>query len=581
MLGGAGAMPLAASTVREPVQYSFLELSAEASFDPERLADGQARACREPVVLRRWRWLKLLAGVLGATGVTAGIWCHWSPSSKAAVGGMTTLDDTWIWEATPGSSAGSSDSQTAPGSAASSSDDRGNGGEFVVNDADYGRDPSTGDILVESAPIPSTVPPCAAFGGDDCRVSRCCSNPAQFCFMKSDFWAACLDDCTPGVHLDDPPEYQDPWSCRMVAPDGQPEYPTLFCFMAVQSSGMELDLVKHQAALGKGIFACDGFALFSDSDATIADGVRTYSLQRFAAPLSVPGALTATWVNTDGFVEAWGSIMKMAQPWKSDYIVKVDPDTVFFPILLKVHLRSMQQTATDLDAGSGVFLKNCMAVGQLQLYGSMEVISKKALGRLSGKEHLCDTPDSVRMGEDLYMQRCLETLGVVGVDGTAALRDRYCPVEGERSCGPGVAAFHPYKAVQQWDDCRTAVQPDPSAGLPLSPRIVYVDWDATTSTVQATTATTMSTATTTTSTVQATTATTMSTAATKPAATTTQSSSELHDSYIEKGLYTTHTETTTLNFYAAYIGAVYKTPWGGPAAPTPTVDSANLYEQIR
>mmetsp|Transcript_27024 Transcript_27024/g.69266 ORF Transcript_27024/g.69266 Transcript_27024/m.69266 type:complete len:196 (+) Transcript_27024:63-650(+) len=153
---------------------------------------------------------------------------------------------------------------------------------------------------------------------------------------------------------------------------------------------------------------------------------------------------------------------------RSQREIEVDPDAVFFPARLKVHLQGMKHAAHEADAGAGVFLKNCMTVGDLQLYGSLEVISHKALGTLSERKTRCDGADNARMGEDMWLQKCLQTLGGVGLDATGILRDRYCPVGGSKDCDFGAAAFHTYKALAQWDGCRAAAMA-PAVPAPASP----------------------------------------------------------------------------------------------------------------
>mmetsp|Transcript_25104 Transcript_25104/g.83727 ORF Transcript_25104/g.83727 Transcript_25104/m.83727 type:complete len:501 (+) Transcript_25104:78-1580(+) len=335
----------------------------------------------------------------------------------------------------------------------------------ALHAADVRSNDSPGGTAPETATTTSTRLPCGNTG-DDCSLSRCCNDPNKFCFLQTHAWGSCFSECVVGIHPEDPSEYQQPWSCKMLSPVGQPEYPSLFCFMAVQSHGQELEMAQHQATLGTGIFACDDYAVFSDKKMNLTSNIQTRDLQHFAAPMAVKGALTATWVNTEAFVEAWGVIVHMPEPWKNDWMVKVDPDAVFFPVRLKVHLQ--EHAVQDADSGAGVFLKNCMTVGDLQLYGSLEVISHKALGALSDRKTRCDGADNARMGEDMWLQKCLQTLGGVGLDATGILRDRYCPVGGSKDCAFGAAAFHPYKALAQWDGCRAAAMA-PAVPAPAPP----------------------------------------------------------------------------------------------------------------
>lgn len=295
-----------------------------------------------------------------------------------------------------------------------------------------------------------------AIAGEDCLPTKCCANPNLVCFKKTARWATCLSECRRGLHHDDPPKFREPWSCQVVRrPVGSP-LPALFCFMAVRSTGNEAKLVRHQALIGAGIFACDRHAVFSDRAVRLTNAVATRPLKNFTARLGVAGALTATWVNTAGFEEAWAAVAETKGIWDHDWVVKVDPDTVFFPMRLAMLLHRSASSLEAADRGAGVYLRNCAAPapGALQLYGSIEVVSHRALGQLTNRGGRCEGPDLLRMGEDMWLQRCLDSLGATGVQRDDILRDGYCPVAGEKACTFGAVAFHPYKAVAQWNACR-------------------------------------------------------------------------------------------------------------------------------
>jgi len=53
--------------------------------------------------------------------------------------------------------------------------------------------------------------------GGDCRQTRQCLNPGHRCYKKNEHWAACKESCTAGIHMDDPPEHRTPWSCELIS----------------------------------------------------------------------------------------------------------------------------------------------------------------------------------------------------------------------------------------------------------------------------------------------------------------------------------------------------------------------------
>eukprot|EP00405_Crypthecodinium_cohnii_P022161 CAMPEP_0206465606 /NCGR_PEP_ID=MMETSP0324_2-20121206/27940_1 /ASSEMBLY_ACC=CAM_ASM_000836 /TAXON_ID=2866 /ORGANISM="Crypthecodinium cohnii, Strain Seligo" /LENGTH=606 /DNA_ID=CAMNT_0053938517 /DNA_START=181 /DNA_END=2001 /DNA_ORIENTATION=+ len=306
---------------------------------------------------------------------------------------------------------------------------------------------------------PFSLEDCSA-SGESCLDSKCCKEEGEFCFYKTEYWGRCLTECKPGVHLDEPYEWQQPWTCEMPVPRGQKPFPKLFCFMAMRSSGMEFKVGKKQAELRAGIFACDEYTVFSDDETELAPKIKTKLLKHFAAPLSVPGALTATWVNTQAFIEAWDTIIKSPEPWKCDWMVKVDPDTVFFPPRAKSLLRDLAPAVKDADTGAGVFIQNCDDP-HLRFYGSMELLSHKALGAFKNRNETCDSLESSKMGEDMWMERCFGLLGVKPVQGYQLLHDQYCPAgtKEEKYCDLKAAGFHPYKAPEQWQQCHDWAMP--------------------------------------------------------------------------------------------------------------------------
>jgi len=65
---------------------------------------------------------------------------------------------------------------------------------------------------------PATTGSCTTLG-QDCRGSKCCSDPGLTCFEKDQWWASCRASCTPGVDHSEAPEYQTPWSCSVLSDD--------------------------------------------------------------------------------------------------------------------------------------------------------------------------------------------------------------------------------------------------------------------------------------------------------------------------------------------------------------------------
>lgn len=63
-----------------------------------------------------------------------------------------------------------------------------------------------------------SAPPTCTMQYLNCQETLSCCNPTHTCFEKTDQWAACLPDCTPGIHFDEEPQWRSPWTCRVLAP---------------------------------------------------------------------------------------------------------------------------------------------------------------------------------------------------------------------------------------------------------------------------------------------------------------------------------------------------------------------------
>jgi len=299
---------------------------------------------------------------------------------------------------------------------------------------------------------------CAA-QGENCSQAQCCQRSGVTCFRKNSSWSGCRRSCTPGVDMDDPAHNLEPWACADVEVEFGAEVAfganvsggiSLLCFAVSRSEGTELLLILNQFHAGIGIFACDDQVLFSDAATEVPE---TQVLPNFWAEQQVLGALTASWVNTKGFMDAWAWIVSDGRMDPHDWVAKVDPDAVFFPDRLKIHLDDARFKGAA-KAENGVYLKNCFDGPELQLYGSLEVLSSRAVRTLGRAVDNCRSIlDYERMGEDMWLQRCLDQIGVASAeDYDGLVADGYCP-GGPKGCGPQAVAFHPFKLPAQWSEC--------------------------------------------------------------------------------------------------------------------------------
>ncbi|CAE7833419.1 unnamed protein product, partial [Symbiodinium microadriaticum] len=227
----------------------------------------------------------------------------------------------------------------------------------------------------------------------------------------------------------------EPYPIPPPAPKGSP---SIYCF-SVARPGPEMDTMHLQRQTGSGIFACDGFGVYSDVDVDI-QGLRTIPIGSTASGVSVDN----TAANSQVFMRTWLTLLNNNDWWHYDFIAKVDPDAILFPERVRPHL--------SWHVGAPVFFLNC---GKYRpaMYGALEVFSKQALGKYLAQHGSCEhTLPFWSWGEDKYMAGCLEMLGV------QALQDYGNFLHDERcwgvDCGNKAAvAFHSFKAVNNWYRC--------------------------------------------------------------------------------------------------------------------------------
>jgi len=240
--------------------------------------------------------------------------------------------------------------------------------------------------------------------------------------------------------------------------------PSLYCFSAVNSSGPELELLRIQFAQGVGIFACNEWGAFSAQRVWLSPGAE--------ATVPVPGPPSKLgkvpgnhgWLmllNVGMFIRIWDKIITLGYYTRHDWMVKVDPDAVFFPPRLRLYLRSHH-----LDGSASMYFLNCQTYNSMQ--GPLEVFSHAATKIfVRGKLRCTQELPWQKMGEDQFMQQCMQLLGVHGVPAFDMLADAKCGQQ-VNCAGERQVAYHPFKTNEQQWNCRhnlkQAVGPK---GLPL------------------------------------------------------------------------------------------------------------------
>lgn len=209
------------------------------------------------------------------------------------------------------------------------------------------------------------------------------------------------------------------------------------------ATGFEPELVRAQVARHAGIFACSEAAVFSASELDLGFGVQSTQFPEDASAVAGWGS----WLNTQNFLLAWHRVTTLGQFLRYDWTVKVDPDTVFFPDRLRLHLHKLVPAFNS----KALYIKNCPK--EFGLLGPIEVFSRAAVRTYGTHEAECSRIAHVKStGEDGYIHACMEMLGVQSIEDFQLLTDNYCSYGNCSSSGWSVA-FHPYKTTQQWIQC--------------------------------------------------------------------------------------------------------------------------------
>jgi len=248
-----------------------------------------------------------------------------------------------------------------------------------------------------------------------------------------------------------------------------PESPTFFCTSIMLWWTYESDLLKAHLRHKVGIFACDMWAVYSNKNVSLSDEDERpvylnaqLNLTKQAYSDVMNGSLKCefggkahTALNTPIFRRFWERLLVDKRSWSNDWIIKVDPDAVFFPSRLKEMLRDRWKD-TNGKPPYAIWLNNCY----LGLHGPIEVFSKQALGVFKGKKDECADLAKKHPQEDAWLGACFEKIGVGRMDAFNLLlewkwacNERPASRDGRPPCYDKQVSFHPFKSIDTWFKC--------------------------------------------------------------------------------------------------------------------------------
>jgi len=245
--------------------------------------------------------------------------------------------------------------------------------------------------------------------------------------------------------------------------------PLLFCLMVLDTSGPELQLVREQIHQGVGIFACDEFAVFSE--------IGDVSLGMLPKGRAVD--VTTTWfqkadvwyhkktkVDALLYMNVWDAVRNDGRYRRHDWTIKVDPSTVVLPGRLRerlAHHTSKNCYILGCDVGSfgghvgpSLVMLSPGTGPSLVMLGPLEVFSRQAVDNyLEGNAARCRGElQWSNWAEAEFMSRCLDLLGVPGVNDAGLLSDDSCNGGEQQNCQDRTSvAYHSSLSIAIWFDC--------------------------------------------------------------------------------------------------------------------------------
>lgn len=283
-----------------------------------------------------------------------------------------------------------------------------------------------------------------SWAGQDCSKTKCCNNNGFTCARKDENFAGCTLTTKKTTWFAEQVPVPTDWDGTVLGggrseysvapvPEGAPVAgSTLFCVMVYLPNSTEESLMWLAKKNGVSIFGCN-------------DHMTLHSWKSAGAGWDT-GEVTL--MNTNVFLNAFEQIRQDGRYLKQDWLVKADPDCVFFADRLANHLKALRPPPY-----TPIYIKNNHVdpgLGNNGFLGAIEVFSKAAMQTYFANWEECKQFLGEDSGEDGFFKGCMDALGVgFMTDGNIFTPD-YDPM----ACGDGGrVAFHPIKFYNEWQCC--------------------------------------------------------------------------------------------------------------------------------
>uniref|UniRef100_A0A7S2M2N6 Apple domain-containing protein n=1 Tax=Zooxanthella nutricula TaxID=1333877 RepID=A0A7S2M2N6_9DINO len=237
---------------------------------------------------------------------------------------------------------------------------------------------------------------------------------------------------------------------------------SLYCFALMVPGGYEEGLLRWQHDNKASIFSCDKGAVYSNKPVKVAEGVVAHVVNSTLKCGYGGDSMSA--LNSWIFIAVWEKVIHVGEYKDHAWVVKVDPDAVFFPDRLGRHLVQHRGAA---------YINNC----KYGMHGPIEVFSSGAINALAkdyAKSWDGRAPSTCvtkmhfgQWGEDMFIDQCLHTQLKLGPRPTEPklMCESHCDCEDWYWCseGPDMVSYHPFKSIDSYKTCMAAAL---GGGLP-------------------------------------------------------------------------------------------------------------------
>ena len=160
--------------------------------------------------------------------------------------------------------------------------------------------------------------------------------------------------------------------------------------------------------------------------------------------------------NTKLYLTAWRQLFAAGDVFDHEWIIKVEPDTVFFAGRLKAWLPPAS-TEPLLVANCEVPMGADLPPRPMML-GSLEIINVAAGRQLLTGMHDCEKSAPLNQGEARFLNECAEQSGWdlwadAAHTSDGILIDTACTSSYQPGCTHDSVSFHPFKKVSDFQAC--------------------------------------------------------------------------------------------------------------------------------